>query len=61
MIPQILVLGILFMALGIDLVRHGKTHEVTENFWTTLLSFVIWKDYCIGDTFSMYSGNDDLL
>jgi hypothetical protein len=42
MIPQILVLGILFMALGIDLVRHGKTHEVTENFWTTLLSFVIW-------------------
>ena len=42
MIPQLLTLGLLFMSLGIDLVRHGKTRAVKDNAWVSLLSFIVW-------------------
>ena len=42
MIPQMILLGLLFMSLGFAIANHGKEKEGKHNAWISLLSFIIW-------------------
>lgn len=39
MIPQFIYLGLLFIALGIHLTKHGES--TTINFWWSLFGFIL--------------------
>ena len=40
-IPQIIQLGIMFLALGLSMAQHGKPKTGKESFWTTLVAIGI--------------------
>ena len=40
--PQIIVICIMALSLGIGIEQHGKEKTGKNNIWTTLLSVVIW-------------------
>lgn len=41
MIPQIIVLGLTFLGIGSQMVKHGKPKEGNESFWTHLIAVII--------------------
>jgi len=40
MLPQLILLGLLFMSLGIGLAKHGEPRS-PYSFWDNLISFII--------------------
>lgn len=48
-IPQIVMIALMFVRLGIELALHEKEAHIKHNFWTCLIS-------CVIELFILYKG-----
>ncbi len=40
-IPQIIIISLMFIRLGIELALHGEEAHIKHNFWASLIAFMI--------------------
>ena len=48
-IPQIIMIALMFVRLGIELALHGEEAHIKHNFWINLIS-------CVIELFILYKG-----